>query len=419
MRGRIAWIVSRILGRMWFRVGIFGLAALAVVALAAILGPLLPEGLTRRIEVGATREILSILASAMLVVSTFSLGIVVQAFAAAESMATPRASRVLIEDPFSQTVLSTFLGAFVFAICGIYADSLGFIAPEGEAMMLLASAGVIAVVIFTLIGWLDHLASLVRQDETIRKLERRAEEAALRLARAPLLGAAPIDAGVSTNWPVPPSATGYVAHIDLAALQKIADAAGGALRVVSGPGAVATPAEPLVRLTWQPTEDDVEAIRDAFAIELFRSFEDDLRFCLEVLAEVGSRALSPGVNDPGTAITVITAQQRLLTMWSQARPTSEPEIRYPRVMAEALDADDLFEDAFAPLARDGAGLIEVGLRLQNALAALAAIGGQDVRAAAVATSARSLRHAENALRLEADFERLAAAAAPVTAAGGL
>ncbi len=410
MRGRIAWIVFRILGRMWFRVGLFGLAALAVVALAPVLGPLMPEGLTRRIEVGATREILSILASAMLVVSTFSLGIVVQAFAAAESMATPRASRVLIDDPFSQTVLSTFLGAFVFAICGIYADSLGFIARDGEAMMLLASAAVIAVVIFTLIGWLDHLASLVRQDETIRKLARRAEAAALRRARAPRLGAAPVDAAVATNWPVPAGETGYVAHIDLAALQKVADGAGGALRVVAGPGAVATPAEPLVRLTWQPSEDDVEAIRRAFAIGLFRSFEDDLRFCLEVLAEVGSRALSPGVNDPGTAIAVITVQQRLLTMWSQARPTSAPEIRFSRVMAEPLDAVDLFEDAFAPLARDGAGMIEVGLRLQKALSALAAIGGPDVRAAAAATSARSLRHGEDALRLRADRDRLTEAA---------
>ena len=68
----------------------------------------------------------------MLVVATFSLGTMVQAFAAAASSATPRAARVLIDDPFSQNVLATFLGAFVFAMVGLVALRLRLLQRRGQ-----------------------------------------------------------------------------------------------------------------------------------------------------------------------------------------------------------------------------------------------------------------------------------------------
>ena len=86
---------------------------------AVLVTPLVPDLDSPRASASeATWDILSILASSMLVVATFSLGTMVQAFAAAASPATPRAARVLIDDPFSQNVLATFLGAFVFAMVG-------------------------------------------------------------------------------------------------------------------------------------------------------------------------------------------------------------------------------------------------------------------------------------------------------------
>ena len=77
------------------------------------------------------------------------------------------------------------------------------------------------------------------------------------------------------------------------------------------------------------------------------------------------------------------------------------------------------EDAFGPLLRDAAGLLEVGLRLQKTLAALAAIDPLRFGHGAAAFSAKALAHARPALALDEDRARLAAAAAEVGRRPGL
>jgi hypothetical protein len=64
------------------------------------------------------------------------------------------------------------------------------------------------------------------------------------------------------------------------------------------------PCEPLAWTTWQPKEDEETRLSSAFLVGPDRSFKQDPRFGMIVLSEIASRALSPGVNDPGTAIDV-------------------------------------------------------------------------------------------------------------------
>ncbi|MFM0339824.1 DUF2254 family protein [Paraburkholderia fungorum] len=58
-------------------------------------------------------------------------------------------------------------------------------------------------------------------------------------------------------------------------------------------------------------------VRSAFSVDVRRSFEQDPRFGISVLTEIASRALSPAVNDPGTAIDVIGRGIRILSLWEQ------------------------------------------------------------------------------------------------------
>ena len=69
---------------------------------------------------------------------------------------------------------------------------------------------------------------------------------------------------------------------------------------------------------------------------------------------------------------------------------------------------DLFEDAFLLVARDGAGLVEVQLRLQKALAALASMGGDDFRAAARHQARLAFQRSEAAMVFPPDAERVRA-----------
>jgi uncharacterized membrane protein len=410
MRSRLAWALGLLASRLWFRVSLYGVAAVATALLAVWAAPLVPSQIAARIDDGTARSILNILASSMLVVATFALGTMVQAYAAAAQIATPRATLVLIDDPFSQNVLSTFLGAFVFAMVGIFALSLNYYTEAGEVVLIVASAGVIAVVTASFFGWLDHLVHLVSLGDTVAKIADRAEIALRSRGETPHLGGAAITASAKQGHPVAPDATGYVRHVDPFALQDLAEARDGSVALHAMPGSLADPTRPLAWTSWPPDEGTVTAIRKAFALGPERSLEQDPRFCLQVLAEIASRALSPGVNDPGTAIGVIATQQRLLALWAGARREGGKPPECPLVLAPALDTADLFEDALGPLTRDAAPILEVGLRLQKSLAVLAQGGPPDYAPAAQALSARALALAGEALSLQADRDRLQDAA---------
>jgi uncharacterized membrane protein len=170
---------------------------------------------------------------------------------------------------------------------------------------------------------------------------------------------------------------------------------------------------------------NTEAIAGAFIIGEDRTFEEDPRFGLVTLAEIAARALSPAVNDPGTAIDTIGTFVRLFAAWLEPLP-DPPASRFDRVFVPQLDLHDMLDDAFTAIARDGASSVEVGIRLQKALQSLASIGDPAMTEAARRHSALALARAEAAMTLPDDLEHVrrlaaavqqAAAGAPAVARG--
>ena len=76
-----------------------------------------------------------------------------------------------------------------------------------------------------------------------------------------------------------------------------------------------------------------------------------------------------------------------------------------------MEANDLFEDFFNPIARDGASIVEVQLRLQAALQALATNEPTRFGSVARAHATLAAARAEDALEVEHDRVRLRHAAA--------
>ena len=142
-----------------------------------------------------------------------------------------------------------------------------------------------------------------------------------------------------------------------------------------------------------------------------RRYDDDPRFGLVVLAQIAGRALSPAVNDPGTAIDVVGTLVRLLVLW--ATPVDRQDKTRPvndRVEVPALATRDLLDDAFTAIARDGAASIEIGIRLQKAMHALSSTGDAALCEAASHHAALALERAESALTLPHDLDALRAVA---------
>ena len=147
-------------------------------------------------------------------------------------------------------------------------------------------------------------------------------------------------------------------------------------------------------------------MREAFTFDHRRQFDHDPRLGLVVLSEIASRALSPAVNDPGTAIAVMGSGVRVMTALldeGRSGASGGEHIRLPQ-----LSIADLLDDLFRPIARDGAGLIEVAIKLQRSLAEIAAVAPLSHGLLAV-RAADALVRCEAAMTAKSDIECLRSA----------
>jgi uncharacterized membrane protein len=260
--------------------------------------------------------------------------------------------------------------------------------------------------------WIEHLTTFGRMNDTLDRVEAAATDSLRERVKQPYLGGAPLLGPVpDAARPVPSDRVGYVEHIDMAALSSAASEAGVRLWIAALPGAFVHTGAALFHIEGgDPDEVLTGRLRDAFSIGRDRSFDQDPRFGLIVLAEIASRALSPAVNDPGTAVATIGRLVRVLVHWSDP---VDPDVEFPEIRVPPLSPGDLVEDAFLPIARDGARIIEVQLRLQKALGALSAIAPAIFGEAAAALSASAVERSRAAGMLPGDLARVRAAAVGV------
>ena len=410
MISNFAWRLRDLLKKVWVRVVGYALLAVVAAGLARALAPLIGEDTALQAGADAVQSLLGVLTSSMLAVTTFSLSIAVSAFAAAAESATPRATVLLQQDRTTQNVLSTFLGAFLFGLIGLIALHAEVYGPSGRVVMFAFTVMVFGLVVVALIRWIDHLMTFGRMRDTLERVEKAASKALRARLRHPFLGGRRLDeAPPHAGAPVAARKTGYVQHLDMKALQSCAEAAGAQVVVRRLPGAFVAAGAPLLRVHPQPDDDAMDDLRRAVVLSPARTFEDDPRFGLIVLTEIASRALSPAVNDPGTAIEILGRHVRIIAEWRDRR---DAEVSFDRVFVPAITLDDLFEDAFRPIARDGAPLAEVMIRFQKALASLHHVAPAVFADACARMSLEAVARAEAAELLPLELEAIRAAAPP-------
>ncbi|MGR3546113.1 MAG: DUF2254 domain-containing protein [Roseovarius sp.] len=400
----------RLSRKLWLRVTLFALLAVLASATAILLDAQIPDSLKRRFSSDAVMPILTILASGMLAVSTFSLNVMVTAHNAAAGQTTPRVHAILLADTTTHTVLATFIGAFVYALSAIILFQTGFY-PEGASILVLVfTVAVVFLVVVALLRWIHHLSDLGSMDATLFSIEQAARNSLIRDRNLPSLGARrltdetvlPVEAR-----PLCAPRTGYLQLIDMLAISEKLSTDQTRVYLYVRPGAYLVRGQTVGHATGL-SDEERSAICENLTIAATRSFEQDASYGLLVLSETASRALSPGINDPGTAIAVLCRQEKLLLDWAHATHT-EDSPRFPRLFLPETSRAAIIDTAFASVARDGAGQIEVALRLQQVLARLASAPDEDLAQAAREMSQHAREYAEEALPLERDKTRLRAA----------
>ncbi|MCF7770519.1 DUF2254 domain-containing protein [Achromobacter pulmonis] len=426
---RWRWLLLQFTRKLWVRATLIGALGILAAMAATLAERYLPWDLPGSISAEAVDSILSIIASSMLAVTTFSLSIMTSAFGAATNTVTPRATVLLIQDGITQNVLSTFIGSFLFSMVALVVLKTGAYGPRGRLVLFVVTVGIIVLIVIALLRWINHLMLLGRVGETTDRVERATRAAIEARLDEPFLGGRELR-GAGRAAPqgaeaVRAGTTGYVQFIDMAALQDEGERAGRPLHVPAIPGTFVYPDTVLAWLgapdaatgteTRTEAQSDPEAdaaaraerIRQAFSVGTRRSYDQDPRFGIVVLSEIAIRALSPAVNDSGTAIDVIGRCARLLALWAEgARGDSGQSPKFPRIHVVPIRSEDLFDDAFRLVARDGAAQIEVQSRLQKALRALRHTGDHAFRQAAAYQSQLALQRAEQAMTMDADKQLL-------------
>lgn len=389
--------------KLWVRVVLFGLLALIGLVIARLGAVLLPTRLTASVDITSVDRLLNIISNSMLAVTTFSLTVMVSVYRATSTQWTPRIHRLLLEDRTTQNTLATFIGAYVYATMGIILRETGLFGQEHAFLIFYLTVAVIAIVVVYIIRWTLHLQTFGSLMETARQVADITTQRLQERLGTPCLGARPFREVPQGTIAIKAEVTGYIQYIYTDRLQFIAEEADAEIYVTRDIGSFVVAGDVIANMTGMV--DKHETIADAIVLGDLRSFEQDPRFGLLVMGEMASKALSPGINDTGTAIDVMTRLTKILCMFrdeSDCGDTAE----HDRVYIHAMDASELLHSGFAVLARDGAAMIEIQIRLQKALRSIRQHGDPTMESAASEFADFELQRALQALPFEGDRTRL-------------
>ncbi len=347
------------------------------------------------------RSMLATIAGSMITAASVTFSITIAALATASSQFGPRLLRIFMQDTGSQVVLGTFLGTFIYCVLALRLvpangteREVPHLSITMALILALASIGVLIYFIHHMASMLQvaHVAARVGEEliGAINQLfpgdlgwasDGAAHEDAVRLSEA---GSATLpDANQQT---ILSERTGYVQAVDDERLMELAVEYDSTLRVALRPGAFVLP-DGLLAVVW-PAERVTDALcaelQDAFIIGARRTPFQDIELYFDELIEIALRALSPGINDPYTALTCIDWLTAALA--SMARRQMPSRYRHDRegtlrVIADAPELATLIGHSFDRVRHAGADQPPVLLKLLESARRLGAVVDEASRAA--------------------------------------
>lgn len=358
--------------------------------------------------------------------TVFSMTLVVLSLAS--SQLGPRLLRNFMRDTANQVVLGTFVATFVYCLLVLRTIRR---ADEGEFVphLSVGFAVLLAIVsIGVLIYFIHHVSVSIQADEVVARVGKELEDGIERLFPDHLGGpeseacSTPNGSGLPAAFarearPVGAAEDGYLQLIDADALMELTRQEDLVLRLEQRPGHYLIKGEAML-MVW-PGDRITEALTDklnaAFVLGNQRTAAQDVEFSFQQLVEIAVRALSPGINDPFTAIACVdrigSALYRLAQrdMPSAQRLDSHGRLR---LVAAGPTFAGIVDTAFNQIRQSARSNPAVAIRMLDAIARIARVArhGEDAaclqrQATMIVRGAReSVSEPDDLLAVEGRFE---------------
>ena len=328
-------------------------------------------------EAGA-RALLGAVATSTIGVAGTVFSITVAALSLASGQMGPRLLRHFIRDPGNQWVLGIFLGTFAYALMLLRAvrsvQEQAFVPHLG-----ITGALVLALLcVGALVWFVHHIANSINIDTVIGLVHAELMDAVTSLEQgeeADRPGVAATEAGVPAV-PLRYPRAGFLRTLDEDALADWAASYGAVLRLHVRPGDYLFPGAAVgeVLLPQGPAPDEAgrsaeEAFEAAALTGERQAAVQDLEFAVRQMVEVAVRALSPGINDPFTAMVVLDRLGATLCEVAVRRMPAPLLYRGDRsvLWRHVTDYDGLCDAMFHMIRQNSGGSAAVLIRMVDTL----------------------------------------------------
>ncbi|MEW2413118.1 DUF2254 domain-containing protein [Streptomyces sp. NPDC046866] len=275
-------------------------------------------------DLGASaKSAVASMSSAMLTFIGVVFSITLVALQMAAGQFTPRVLRLYVESRVTKLTLAVFLCTFLYTLrlqkeyTAAAGDADG---ADGAVVPYVGASLAMGFLVLSLALFVVYVHSTIRLMRVTYVMDHVGEES-LALIRESAEPALPGQEGGHEADPPPDPGGSVVPHVwrpgvlqavDVERLVALAEREGLVLHLIPRIGDYLVPYTPLFRVTGGPTPPDA-VLQAALDIGVERTTEQDLAFGIRQLADIASRALSPAVNDPTTAVQSLDRIQVLLT----------------------------------------------------------------------------------------------------------
>lgn len=308
-RARLLKVIADLRGSYWFVPSCLVLVALALSRLTLAIdanqwwpAPVLASVFDDT-QVEGARAIVSVIAQSIIGVTGVMFSVTMVAVSFASGNFGPRLIGNFMRDRGNQWSLGALISTFCYAIVILRSIQSGV--EDGPAefvpqVSLMVAMTLVFLGVFVIIYFVHHIPEIINVGNISASLGKRWCEALGRTAHDADSGPAAGQTGHGTK--VALGEDGYVQRVDTDLLEDLAERHGARVALLALPGSFVHRHQPVLEITPEPDEELIGLLRNGFAVGQQKTEDQNLLFLGEQQVEMIARALSPGVNDPFTAM---------------------------------------------------------------------------------------------------------------------